>query len=212
LPAPPPRRIIEHMFDGLSGTERVVSSKEAYAVSAEVEDNVLSQAELAELFGDSEDYEVLSDADRDLFAVACADLEFAGRYAYDPESDPPLDTFWGRWERGERELELVDACEQRIALLHAMQCRALVRFAGLRPDENGLGTSKYVAEEVGLAAKWTVRWAGSRLALAFALAGRLPGTLQALERGDVDLRRAQALADITRACSPEVAQTSGSSG
>src|SRR5262249_14574357 len=110
------------------------------------------------------------------------------------------------WARGERELELVDACEQRIALLHAMQCRALVRFAAARPDENGRGISKYVAEEIGLAAKWTTRWAGSRLALAFALTGRLPGTLTALERGDVDLRRAQALADITRACSPEVAR------
>jgi Domain of unknown function (DUF222) len=170
------------------------------------EDNVLSDAELADLFGDSQDYEVLSDADRDLFAAACADLDFAGQYAHDPDNDPPLDTFWGRWERGERELELVDACEQRIAELHAMQCRALVRFAGLRPDENGRGTSKYVAEEIGLAAKWTARWAGSRLALAYALTGRLPGTLQALERGDVDLRRAQALADITRACPPEVAR------
>jgi hypothetical protein len=159
-------------------------------VQGVVEDNVLSPAEVADLFGDSECYEVLSEADRDLFAVACADLDFVGRYAHDPDNDPPVDTFWGMWARGERELELVDACEQRIAELHAMQCRALVRFAAARPDENGRGMSKYVAEEAGLAAKWTARWAGSRLALAFALVGRLPGTLQALERGDVDLRRA----------------------
>src|SRR5215468_4848086 len=177
----------------------VVSSGEGYAVQGEVEDNVLSPAEVADLFGDSEDYDVLSEADRDLFAVACADTDFMGRYAYDPECDPPLDTFWGMWARGERALELVDACEQRIGLLHAMQCRALARFAKLRPGENGLGLSKYVAEEIGLAAKWTARWAGTRLALAYALTDRLPGTLQALERGDVDLRRAQALADITRA-------------
>src|SRR5215475_3438709 len=183
-----------------------VSGGEGYAVQDVAEDNVLSQAEIDDMFGDSEGYEVLSDADRDLFAVACADTDFAGRYAYDPECDPPLDTFWGMWARGERELELVDACEQRIGLLHAMQCRALARFAELRPDENGRGMSKYVAEEIGLAAKWTARWAGSRLALAFALVGRLPGTLEALERGDVDLRRAQALADITRACPPEVAR------
>src|SRR5262249_57942150 len=94
-------------------------------------------------------------------------------------------------------------------LLHAMQCRALAWFAKLRPDENGRGMSKYVAEEIGLAAKWTARWAGSRLALAFALADRLPGTLEALERGDVDLRRAQAVADITRACPPEGARAVG---
>jgi hypothetical protein len=183
-----------------------VSGEEEYVVQGEVEDEVLSQAELNDLFGDSEDYDVVSEADSDLFAVACADLDFAGRYAYDPECDPPVDTFRGMWAQGERELELVDACEQRIGLLHAMQCRALARFAQLRPDENGLGISKYVAEEIGLAAKWTARWAGSRLALAFALADRLPGTLEALERGDVDLRRAQALADITRACPLEVAR------
>src|SRR5262249_51161868 len=134
-----------------------VSGGEWYAVQDAVENNVLSDAEVADLFGDSEGRDVLSEADRDLFAVACADLDFVGRYAYDPECDPPLDTFWGMWARGERELELVDACEQRIALLHAMQCRALVRFARLRPDENGSGTSKYVAEEIGLAAKWTAR-------------------------------------------------------
>ncbi len=182
-----------------------VLREEGYAVQGEAEDNVLSDAEVDDLFGEMGIYEVLSEADHDLIAVACADLDFARQYAHDPESDPPLDTFWGMWARGERELELVDACEQRIALLHAMQCRALARFAGVRPDENGRGVSKYVAEEIGLAAKWTARWAGSRLALAFALTGRLPGTLAALERGDVDLRRAQALADITRGCPPHVA-------
>jgi hypothetical protein len=110
------------------------------------------------------------------------------------------------WARGEAELELVAACEQQIAFLHAMQTRALARFAKFRPDENGRGVSKYVAEEIGLAAKWTAHYAGSRLALAFALTGRLPGTLAALEQGEVDLRRAQALADITHPCPPAVAR------
>jgi hypothetical protein len=114
------------------------------------EDNVLTDAEAYELFGGSDDYQVLDDTNRDLFAVACADWEFVGRYAHDPDNDPPVDTFWGRWARGERELELVDACEQRIAALQAVQCRALVRFAGLRPDQNGRGTGKYVAEEIGV--------------------------------------------------------------
>jgi hypothetical protein len=95
-----------------------VSSGAGYAVQDEAEDNVLSQAEIDDVFGNSEGYEVLSEADRDLLAAACPDLDFAGRYAHDPDNGPPLDTFWGMWARGERELELVDACEQRIALLH----------------------------------------------------------------------------------------------
>jgi hypothetical protein len=90
--------------------------------------------------------------------------------------------------------------------LHAVQARALARFAALRPGRGGRGYSDFVADEVGLAARWTTAYAGSRLALAFTLTERLPATLQALACGDIDLRRAQRLAEITAAASPSVAR------
>jgi hypothetical protein len=143
------------------------------------------------------DYVVLDDADYDLIRVAGTDLDFEQQYAHDPECDLPLDTFWGMWDQGEKELDLLQACEQQIAFLHAVEARVLSRFAGLRPSERGEGLSKYAADEIGLAAKWTTRYASSRLELAYALTERLPGTLKALERGDLDIRRAQALASVT---------------
>src|SRR5215470_12725925 len=174
-----------------------VSDEEGYAVPDEAEDNVLSPAEVYDMFSESEDYEVLDEADCDLFAVAGTDLDLEQRYAHDPRGEPPLDTYAGRCTQGEKELDLLAACEQQIAFLHGVESRALARFARLRPGEWGEMVSRYMADEIGVAAKWTTRYANSRLELAYALTQRLPGTLQALERGEVDLRRAQKLAEIT---------------
>jgi Domain of unknown function (DUF222) len=174
-----------------------VSSWEGCAVPGEAEGNVLSPAEIYDMFGESEDYQVLDEADCDLFVVACTDLGFEEEYAHDPGTEPPLDTYAGMATQGEKELQLLAACEQQIAFLHGVESRALARFARLRPGEWGELVSKYVADEIGVAARWTTRYANSRLELAYALTQRLPGTLRALERGDVDLRRAQKLAEVT---------------
>src|SRR5262249_16363841 len=150
------------------------------------------------MFSESEDYEVLDEADWDLFMVAGTDhLVLEERYAHDPEGEPPLDTYAGWCTQGEKELDLLAACEQQIAVLHGVESRALVRFARLRPGEWGGAVSKYVADEIGGAGRGTARDRKSRLELAYALTQRLPGTLLALERGEVDLRRAQKLAEIT---------------
>ena len=108
--------------------------------------------------------------------------------------------------RGETELELVAACERQIGYLHAMQFRALARFAGHRPSTQGQVVSEFAADEIALAAGWTRAVAGMRLNLAFTLTARLPATLTALERGEIDLRRAQRLAELTDPLPPSVAR------
>src|SRR5215470_12103146 len=81
---------------------------------------------------------------------------------HDPGGEPPLDTYAGMCTQGEKELDLLAACEQQIAFLHGVESRALVRFARLRPGEWGEMVSRYVADEIGVAAKWTTRYANSR--------------------------------------------------
>src|SRR5262249_708292 len=136
-------------------------------------------------------------ADCDLVVVVGADLGLEERYAHDPGTEPPLDTYAGMCTQGEKELDLLAACEQQIAFLHGVESRAMARFARLRPGERGGAVSKYGGDESGGGARWTTRYGSSRLELAYALTHRLPGTLEALERGDVDLRRAQKLVEIT---------------
>src|SRR4051794_5631590 len=117
------------------------------------------------------------------------------------------DTCTDEWVRAERELELIKACEEHIAYAHAIQSRALARFAKLRPGiEHDSRMSEFAVDEIALAAGWTQGIAGQRLNLARSLTERLPGTLDALERGKIDLRRAQKLADLTDMLAPEVAQ------
>jgi hypothetical protein len=52
----------------------------------------------------------------------------------------------------------------------------------------------------------TIRTAAKRLDLALALTERLPATLAAMDAGDIDLSRAQAIADATRPLTPELAR------
>jgi hypothetical protein len=129
------------------------------------------------------------DTDRDLATLATTDLDIEPMYLDDPGPN---------WlVRGETELQLITACERQIAYLHAMQARALTRFAAHRPSNTGQLLSEFAADEIALAAGWTRAVAGMRLNQALTLTGRLPATLTALERGDIDLRRAQRLAELT---------------
>jgi hypothetical protein len=129
------------------------------------------------------------DTDRDLATLATTDLDIEPMYLDDPGPN---------WlVRGETELQLITACERQIAYLHAMQARALTRFAAHRPSNTGQLLSEFAADEIALAAGWTRAVAGMRLNQALTLTGRLPATLAALERGDIDLRRAQRLAELT---------------
>src|SRR5215213_3995671 len=137
-------------------------------------------------------------ADCDLVILAAADFDLESRYLADPSPDP--------WVRGEKELELIAACERQIAFLHAMQFRALSRFATLRPGANDQLVSEFAADEIALAAGWSRAVAGMRLNEAFSLTRRLTGTLQALEQGEIDLRRAQRLTELTDPLPVEVAR------
>src|SRR6266511_1593836 len=139
-----------------------------------------------------------SEADRDMATLATTDLDIEALYVADPDAHP--------LDRGYTELDLLAACEQQVGFLHAMQFRALARFAALRPSDKGNLFSDFAPDEVALALGWTRAVAGTRLALALTLTDRLPATLAALERGEVDLRRVQKLAELTDPLPPAVAR------
>ncbi len=130
--------------------------------------------------------------------LATTDLDVEAMYPTDPDAHPV--------DRGYTELDLLAACEQQIGYLHAMQLRALARFAALRPSDKGNLFSDFAPDEVALALGWTRAVAGMRLGLALTLTDRLPATLAALEAGEIDLRRVQKLAELTDPLPPAVAR------
>src|SRR6476619_2273427 len=87
--------------------------------------------------------------------------------------------------------------ERRVAAEHARQLRALAHVAKLRPAPDRHWFSVFAADEVAVAMGWTRNQAAIRLTLAVAVTTRLPDTLAALERGDLDLRQVEALVDLT---------------
>jgi hypothetical protein len=104
-----------------------------------------------------------SEVDRDAAILVTTDLDIEPMFLDDPGPN---------WlVRGETELQLIAACERQIAYLHAMQSRALVRFAGHRSSDKGQLVSEFADDEIALAAGWTRAVAGMRLGLAFTLMG-----------------------------------------
>src|SRR6266496_6427718 len=126
------------------------------------------------------------------------DIEVEGRPVIHVTGSTVLDP-------GYPELKLIAACERQMSYWRALQAQAMARFAKARTRKDG-GLEKYVAEEIGLAVGWTSAYAGARLATALDLVERLPGTLAALQDGQIDARRAEKLADVTRPLSPENAR------
>ena len=139
-----------------------------------------------------------SEADRDLAILAVTDLDIEHMFLDDPDPNP--------LSRGQAELDLIAACERQVGYLHAMQSRALARFAALRPGKRGQAVSEFASDEIALAAGWSRGVAWSRLHLAFTLTQRLPATLEALARGEIDLRCVQKLADLTEPLPADIAQ------
>jgi hypothetical protein len=82
--------------------------------------------------------------------------------------------------------------------------RALSRFAELRPggDPDNV-MSEFAADEIAPALRLTRTSAMVRLDTATALTTRLPGTLEALERGEIDLIKARAVVEATDPLSDE---------
>jgi hypothetical protein len=111
-------------------------------------------------------------------------------------------------------LSMVVAAERLLGLVHALQAKALARFAQLRPADfdnsqdgcaYGRDLQRYAPDEIACALGISRHYAGSRLALAESLLERLPQTLGALEGGRIDLLKARVIAHATSLLPPEQA-------
>jgi Domain of unknown function (DUF222) len=95
--------------------------------------------------------------------------------------------------------------------LDALVVRTQARFAAQRPpdekDAGGVerGFSEFAPDELAAELRMSTGTARNQLDLAVALLSRLPGTLAALEAGEIDLRRAKAVAEVTAPLSDEQA-------
>jgi hypothetical protein len=84
-------------------------------------------------------------------------------------------------ELGLHELEDVLLERQRVInSMHARQLRVMATIASRFGGE-------YQSEQVGLWLKWSSNWAADRVSLAAKAVDRLPASLAALERGEIDL-------------------------
>jgi hypothetical protein len=95
--------------------------------------------------------------------------------------------------------EMEDTARQ-LAMLQAVQLRQLAEYAAVT------GLNEYTSDELAMVLCMTMNTACKRLDLALDLTQRLPATLAAMDTGDLDLPRAQAIADATRRITPELAQ------
>src|ERR1700716_876763 len=103
-------------------------------------------------------------------------------------------------------LDEIVADERRIAAIQARQLRNLAHFAKLRPSgDPDKVMSEFAAEEVAPALRLTRNSASVRLDLATRLTRRLPATLAALSRGEIDLDKARAVVELTDPLSDEQA-------
>lgn len=82
------------------------------------------------------------------------------------------------------------------ARLDAREIRLLARFSALRTDPNS--GADYAADEVAAELRLTPLAAVRRVTNAVTLAQRLPATVNALERGELDMQKAVAIAEHVR--------------
>ncbi len=87
-----------------------------------------------------------------------------------------------------------------VAYAQALQLRMFARFAQLRPSRDR-PFSEFAADELGPALAVSRNSAAASLALAAQLTDRLPGTLSALQDGQLDLTKARVISDGTAAIS-----------
>lgn len=97
-------------------------------------------------------------------------------------------------------LEYLKSLERVKASADAGEARAMARLFALRPD-----TAPYVGDEIAAELTWTPRYASNRLGTALELVNRLPNTLDALGRGEIDQAKAATIAHHTEVlATPEV--------
>jgi Domain of unknown function (DUF222) len=94
--------------------------------------------------------------------------------------------------------------EQLISWAQARQCELVAEFALRRPGpyqpdepEPGRRVSEFAADEIAARLRVTRRAADIKLSLALALAERLPATADALRKGNIDIGKAKAIAELT---------------
>ncbi|MEO6085489.1 MAG: DUF222 domain-containing protein [Umezawaea sp.] len=95
--------------------------------------------------------------------------------------------------------EIALECHRSINSLHARLLRAIAAIAA-----HSDGRSR--SEQVALLLTWSSNWAADHVALAQAVVERLPASLAALERGDIDLYKVRTIHELTMNLSPEVAR------
>jgi len=88
-------------------------------------------------------------------------------------------------------------------VVEARKARVYARFSQVRAEEP---LAQLATDEVALELRITRNAAGNRLYLAESLVQRLPGTLAALGRGEIDLPKARVLEELTHPLSPEHAR------
>jgi hypothetical protein len=102
------------------------------------------------------------------------------------------------------EINAIIAVERELRTGQAVQLRQVADYAAasaagqLCADGTPRRYHKYAPEELALALDMTVAAASNLLELAVTTTQRLPATLAMMEAGELDLRRVQMLADVTR--------------
>lgn len=89
-------------------------------------------------------------------------------------------------------LDVIEACEQEVARLHAVQARAMARLEQAR---RATPLAEFVPDEVSLALRLSPAVAHDWLGVARALTTRLPRTLAALESGELDYYRVRCVVE-----------------
>lgn len=99
-------------------------------------------------------------------------------------------------------VEVLDALayhEKRIAYHQAQRLRTLADYAIACESE------EFFDAEIAAAMRWTTRWTHDQFAMAVDMASKLPQTLDALEKGDIDFYKARVLYDKTVPLSADLA-------
>jgi hypothetical protein len=92
--------------------------------------------------------------------------------------------------------EVLD-CRRQVSAIQARDVRALARFAQLRSDPAGHLVDEFAADELAPLLRISRGAARAQLDLAIELTQRLPDTVRALERGELDLYKARIVATHT---------------
>ncbi|MEO6087959.1 MAG: DUF222 domain-containing protein [Umezawaea sp.] len=95
--------------------------------------------------------------------------------------------------------EIALECHRGINSLHA---RLLGALAGIAARSDG----RYRSESVALLLTWTPTWAADQVALAEGVVERLPASLAAMGRGEIDLYKVRTVHELTMNLAPDLAR------